>query len=731
MVHGGMRSFWLMASLVVWLPAQDEGLRAGETAFDTPLEFPGAERLDADGQERTWVVRIFDAVDRRPIAGALVQSPWHPDGGVVDAELHHQAVAITDEYGFARMPWATARIYRDYTFADAPGYCADEKCLPGEADYELLRGVDVPIEVIDWMGNPVPGGRVELVLGCGHVPPQRSVVTDASGRAVLPNIDPQRLDDFYVWSPGCQHYKYELYRKWLPGDAPVPIYVKPGGTVEGRVVDAAGAPVVAARVGAMWAAQGESGRPWTRTDRDGRFQLVGLERWRLLAVQPPPQFGLPHQLFMAPPTGVFRTLVLGSEPATQKVAVQVRAGEEIVDDVTVAAVRIDDGFTEMARTDEAGLAELLLPEGRFRALVDGGLGPFGDSETAFEVGQAPRAPLTLNVPKNPTVRVDVSKVAGMGIAIATATRSRWLELPDEGTCEVPVPRGEPARFRITTDESGVPARFMDVPPPGSSLVLEPLPSTTVWARFVGPDGKPVAASLSVFRPTWDAELGAGGGSEDAEASAAVITRHTGSLTWLAEPRDSSLMAQQGTLQARPGGAIDLGEIRFAAAPPPESQVPELTVTLPEGLLGDGQVRWCHDGSSKWGNLDEGILQDPGLWHLTVGEILNIDVYGAMAFRFVVPGPPPWVAPYPKGVLTLRVQSAAGRALSDVRVFVDGTARGHDFTREPTFALRGVTAGPQIVIVAERGHQARVHRLLFTEGEQRTLLVELQDLPAPR
>jgi hypothetical protein len=80
---------FLLAGVVAALPAQQRGLRAGESDVEIEDVFPGAEPEDAAGEDTVWCVLLVDAFDRRPLPGALVMVPWHPGGGVVDAELHH------------------------------------------------------------------------------------------------------------------------------------------------------------------------------------------------------------------------------------------------------------------------------------------------------------------------------------------------------------------------------------------------------------------------------------------------------------------------------------------------------------------------------------------------------------------------------------------------------------------------------------------------------------------
>lgn len=717
----------LLATVASLLPAQQNGLRAGESVQETADAFPGAEPRDAQGHDTIWCVRILDAVDRRPIPGALVMVPRHPRGGVVDAELHHQCIGIADEYGWARLPWPAVQGWDDYVFADAPGYAANEECLPGAEECRLQRGTDVPVELIDYTGRPVPGGRIELVLGCGHVPCQRSVTADASGRATLPMIWPSRHEDFFVWAPQCQYGSYRLRRTWRPGDPPVPIDVVPGRTAEGRIVDRNGAAVVGARVGAHDGEQ-ERQRPWTRTDRDGRFRLVGLSfpTWPLLAVQPPPHLGLVEQLFTAPPPGVECTVVLGRVTTTRDVRVQARAANGVpAAGVRIVAVRTDDGLTATEVTDEDGNTRLALPAGRYRLSADGELGPFGRCAREIDVGETTAEPVDLTVPKNPTVRVDTSRILGMTLGITTATLFRELD-PDEvdGT-DVPIPDGERATFRVSTHEDGeLLVNFVEIPGPGATLVIEGPPQTHIRARFVGPDGKPVAASLEIRRELGSFRPERGGAAEDATEVADVATRLVGTISWIASPQDESLAQVHGDVVVRSGVDTDLGEIRLL---PPRAA--GLTVALPDDLKGTGgsvsgtRTR-AHGGA--WGEIDEDGVVAAGFGDFAAGDLLWIQPAAphALPFRFVAPGPPPWQVRYPASALTIALRSGKDLPLTKAVVILDGQIVRKGFAESASLRLRGVAKGPHTLVVAAPAHLAQVYHLVLHDDEQRVLDVTL-------
>lgn len=163
-----------------------------------------------------------------------------------------------------------------------------------------------------------------------------------------------------------------------------------------------------------------------------------------------------------------------------------------------ASLRV--GHRAVPLADAGGNTRLSLPAGRYRLSADGELGSFGRCEREIDVSETTAEPVDLTVPENPTVRVDTSRILDMTLGITTATMFRQLDPGEVDGEDVPMPDGERATFRISTHEDGeLLVRFVEIPGPGATLVIEGPPQTHIRARFVGPDGKPVAASLEVRR----------------------------------------------------------------------------------------------------------------------------------------------------------------------------------------------------------------------------------------
>jgi len=696
---------------------RDPQLREGESVFESRDEFPGAELRDGDGDARTWCVRIIDAFDQRPIAGARVEVPA---AAFVAGELHFQCTAVADRFGWARLPWPAVWGHHDYVFADAPGYAADEECYPGNDECALRRGVDVPIEVVDYTGLPVGGARVELVLGCGHVPPQRTVVTDADGRATLPDIQPSRHEDVFVWSPRCIYGAYRLRSTWRPGCAPVVIDVVPGVVAKGRVLDAQRRPVVGALVGK------KGGLPCVRTDRDGAFELMGLAPWSELEVTPPPMLGLANETFTAPPVGVARTIVLGAteELVTLPVTTAGPDGVAAVD-VHIAAVRDADGLTVTGYTDEAGTAKLSVAPGHYRVFADGQLGEWGRCEVEVDVASGSAATVAIPLPRNPTVKVDASRVEDMRIGLTTAEGYRELFLDGKADVDVPVPVGQRATFRVSCDEHReLLVRFFDVPAPGGKVVLDGPPVTRLRARCVDPDGETVEASLRIER-----QIGAYSFDHVADEFASepvATTRLSGAVTWVVLPEREDLLPRMGELVlGEDGGEIDLGELQLQAF-----SGPELKVELPDDLMpADGWVRVALARANAFfaSSLEEDGTAI-GLGAAVAGDRLQVtlDAEGVLPFSYLVPGPPPWTVPWPSASLRLTLRDAGGAPLTDGSVIVDGTVVSLYEEVAGELRLRAIEPGLHTLVVAQRDHLVKAYTLRFAADEERALDVQLTE-----
>jgi len=736
-VQGEMMRFRLLFALVLVLLAGgrvargEDALREGERVVEVFERYPGAVPVDADGVETVWCVRIVDAEDGRPIPGALVSVPAHPGGGVPDAELHWLCQGIADWDGWVRLPRAAFEGWMDYSFADAPGYAANEYCEPWDERCALARGVDVPVVLLDYVGRPVPHARLALNLGCGHVPDQRSVVTDAEGRAVLRDVLPSRHEDVWVEAPHCHRGTTSLRRTWRAGDPPVAIDAVPGIEVSGTVQRADGAPVHHALVGAK-----DRHRPWTTTDREGRFHLFGVGAWSQIEVHAPPDLGIEGTSFVAPPEGVGRVVVLDAHPATLPVLVRCVDPEgEAARDVHVALVRAADGLVIVGRTNHVGEVVLDAPPGAYRVLADGELGTWGTAEAALEVAEDGWTTVEVHVPRSPTVLVDASRVVGCRVGLTTPYAFRLLSFDgeDRSAVPVPVPGSGPARFRISAREDGeLLVSYVDVPEPGGAVRLEWLPATRVTARLVGPDGAPVRGVLVLARERWQGEeVLVPEEIASADPSPWAESRLVGTVSWAALPVEGGLAPATGDVRLPDqGGTVDLGTVRLSAWAPPD-----VRVGLPADLVEAGDAGLVVRIPGVEGEFAAEILEDGSLdpedtrdWPaLVAGTRAEVEMYGdvpMLPIRYVATGPPPWRIAWPAATLAITARDEVGEALEDAVVLVDGRALGEAWRDGTPILVRGVPAGWHDVIVTGRDHVGKRYRLRIEDGEARSLDVAL-------
>ncbi len=707
--------------------AQDAELRDGEVATDSASVWPGAE---PEGWEDGWWVRLVDALDGEPMSGARVSVPWHPTGAVLPETRY--SMFATHAGPWAWLPSAVCAGWRDYIIGDAPGYAPTEHCISGRV--ELIRGTDVPVVVLDQLGRTVPGARVVLNLGCGHIPDQRTAQADPSGRAVLRAILPERREeDVWVDAPGVDTAYVRLADTWRPGAPPVEVHVRPATHAEGRIVWADGTPCAFHEVGVP-----DAWRPRTYTDRDGRFRLEGLPAWSRIELR---LAGRDDVWFFAAPAGTERTFRIGEEPGGRAFMVLVTADDgAAAPDVRVALVRDGDGATCVATTDEFGRAQVDVPDGAYRVLADGELREFGTAEARVTVGADAPAELRVTVPRLPRLRIDATQLEGLDVevGVATATAYRVVRAGELASGSIAVPRERPARIRIEGEETGLRSvvTFVDLPedpdaaPP---LVLAWAAPAHIVAHGTGPDGASVPATLRLERDPYWTGLQARPAEEECAREPSAATRLLGPLTWMLVPADAALAPAWGTVDVRGHGArIDLGEVRLAAA-----DDVRLRIVLPEDVGAEDVSVALRDPDGReigtWGVRPDGALDDDGAAPLLPGGFVqvHVDRDGFLDWRAPLPdGPLPHVLRYPDGVLRLRVRSSprgvdedAG-PLAEAVVFVDTEPVEPDALPDGTLVIAGVERGRHRVVVAESAHLTKVLDLRCDDGDDRTLEVRL-------
>ncbi len=231
--------------------------------------------------EREKLVRVIDAATRWPIANARLRRY----GEMTQPPAVFLGVFRTGADGVARVDagdWDSDT----HWIIDAPGFAPvhDYGVLPHHDEHELTLPRDVTLTVLDGLGRPAPGARVDAFDGCGHAPSWQIAVADAAGHATLEGIDP---GDTLLW-PEAEGLASEYLdlddRVHLDGrTGRFAIVLAPGGVCEGVVEDGDGRPLQGVTVRVT----GNDRGPSAVTGPDGAFRLVGGEEAGGLALWHP------------------------------------------------------------------------------------------------------------------------------------------------------------------------------------------------------------------------------------------------------------------------------------------------------------------------------------------------------------------------------------------------------------------------------------------------------------
>lgn len=394
-----------------------------------PLGVEEVTVLVIDRETRAGVFRAeVRAVEERPTP--------------ITGESWWTASATTDGEGEARFDREELEGLSLWWLVDAPGYApaALHQDDPPRT-VELTPGVEVELLVLDALGRRAPSVTVGWMLGCGHVPDSRIGLTDEFGLVSFEDVDPDGLAELWVSGRGvlADHPDVE----WSEDGRSATVRCAPGVTQVGRVVDDRGRGIPGLYVGQPNRHRG----PWSRTDADGEFELLGAtddELW--LRGEDGEDLG-----FFAPATDLApRTIRLEESDAPPATAIELVLSTprgEPVEDVTARVVRESDGWNVRARTDERGVALVPVPLGRFRVRVGGGL--TDHDEVLAEVNLAtPRgARLELELRPRPTFALDLRRLPeGARLHLVSETDVRDVT---DRLHEIPVPSG-PAALRLDT-----------------------------------------------------------------------------------------------------------------------------------------------------------------------------------------------------------------------------------------------------------------------------------------
>ncbi len=734
-------------------------LRPGESVRETDDVFPGGGWIDPD--THVSACRIVDAWTGDPIAGAKLHVPEHRFGPVGPEKIGCDTQIFADSDGWLRFAGddAAAVPRLDYFVIEAPGYAPGSNWSPGLARYELVPGMDVPFVLLDFCGEPVSDAFVAFMGGRYDTPILRLVRTDANGRGVFESIDPFEVRGqlILVGSDRTRLGARKLSRGWRPGDPPVELHVSPGVVVEGRVIDDKGDPVAKAQVPLGI-------RPWAVTGLDGRFRVTGLQRWESMVVSFPPDYDEADDVgFLVLPEWepVEITRDRGMRPTVWLAVRCVDGDDQPAVGLRVVAIRLADGLASTAFTGARGYVDLPLSAGRYRIVVEGNLGPFGDATTEVDVpdlhasrpdsseGADPRAPeVTICVPRNPVVRVDFSRLplSRVGCSIVTASRVRSVRPSGEDrVVEVPVPTTERAVLRVShawTKGEGFVRHFpipdRTSPEARDPIVLDWAGEKRVTARLVGEDGVPVLGELLLVRDRFRSHRGDWEKSENESAHPTASTYLEGRFDWMAKPAAPGYGCAYGTVDL-PAEAmdIDLGEIRLPRRDPdglrmrvPAHVDPDDDKYRPPYVRSRG---FRHERKlTSWRRECDHVLTDAS--HLEEGDVLVLPSCGSAELR--LDGPPPWELDWPTASVELTIHDPDGSTII-ASLLVDGRPSGwsEEGTWDPweaeykapsdgTYVFEGLTTGRHQLILTADGYRSTILDLDIAEGERRRIRVTM-------
>jgi hypothetical protein len=684
-----------------------------ELASDVQLHCFASE---GDGTKARIPIRIVDDATGDPIPGARIDNATEANWPHAEpwADLLWESV-VTDRDGWALVESMNRA---EWNFISAPGYGPLGEMMMRD-EFRLARGVDVTIEVRDWRDRPVPGARVEALLGCGHTPTIQDVTAGADGRLVFRSIDPTFRTDLWVRTPGLAG-RNGAYWGHGPGGFPEENGARilrgdPGPAIEGRVLRADGAPAAHAVVGTRSAHRG----PWTVADADGRFRLVGAQPYdSITAVAPlsdpvPEGFDRPQIEFQSVP-GVSATVRLPRE------GVRTRTKEEW------------EEVRRKAREEAEAVARGEEPE--------------------------PVVP-----PEGPGIRVRVAAAPG----VATHGRVRIVAVRDgDGATHFEVPRfKDGAASRAITAAPGT----WTVTAGSTAGHLRP-----ASRRVEVGTGWTDAAFVLDANPVWNPRVidrGADGGETELtppRAGTFYVTTDDGMveatphLDAAGEPDGSIHVPAAGpfavefrgdycgrariVLDGPPSGP---GPALLLAPPAPEverfdedtrpREIPadRLVVLLPDGkpaagaevqvlsgVVSDGDPYRIRRGEDRGRTLDE----NGAAWcAFDRGDRVSVTVEGDDASTLLplvarIEGPGPWTLRWPATEILVRAVDENGEPCPEFAVVLSGWDELDPV--DGVVRLRGVGSGPLRLWVGAEGRRVHDLRLLVASGERREVVVRM-------
>ncbi len=661
-------------------------------------ELPAEVQLaDLYDDEVTHVpVRVVDDRTGEPIVGARVAN-WH-EAGYPHAEPWGDLRVHALDTDLDGLVLADRKDYGQWYFVDAPGWAAVGE-FGFEEELRLVPGQDVEIELRDWLDRPVSGAIVELLLGCGHTPAVRSETTDAEGRFVFRDVDPEKGT---IWVRAAGLLGSSAYSS-SPGELPLEdgrriLRGHPAPVLEGRVVNADGSPADGVAVGVPDTHRG----PWTTTNADGRFRLFGAPPGNHITVAYTWPAGGPEyrEDFAAAPgvLGEFRLEAYVED-----------AGEEEDEDESESAplqlLRV-----RATLTTDRPLTEADLP---IRAVRQAD-GYVEEDEGEFEDG---------------SLRIELELTPGTwAVTFGSATgaiRPYTAEVViDKEPVDLDVPLTTNPVWRPVVVESGEDGALGSFPAAldGEFHLVAPSGRRTPVTAGRRDAAGDVVADDGLFHVPAAGPFALEYVTDDRERSARVV---------LDGPPEGP--GPQLVLSSPP---VEEDEAEWDDGPmsvPHEEKLPKetLTVLLPDGSPAAGVTAEIRRASGRLRSTQtipmgaDGIIEFAFTRHDRVEITADESEELHPLVRFI-DEPGPWTLRWPETMVVVRAVDEQGTELSELEV-VTGAWEGI-FSEEGVVRLRGMPPGPVRFWVAVAGCRAHDVRVMVAEGEIREVTVVMSPRP---
>lgn len=705
--------------------AQIESLqKPGETVIEAPDPLVADDILPGRPESSAKALKVVDHATGQSIPGArvtVIEENDHPE-----PPRWPVVVATTTNYaGFAWLDIAPLLARPVAIVVEADGYGpVTAGAYSGTEIVRLAKSVDLPVRVVDGDGAPIPNASIGYHFNCGHMPNLREAVTDANGLAVLRSINPD-AGDLWIAASGFRIDDYFSVSEWDGTEHPLVVTLRRGSDALGRIVDSGGRPIADLLVGTRGFHRG----PWTRTDADGRFRLIGTdERTEIEIVRTIDKKQLTYTASRSP-NGVTRMITLPEEPGDCEagprvkvdVAVGDRGGRSGCAYVTIRFLRESDGVTAHAVTDGEGAAEIDLLPGEYRIDID------ADDRSTTPLSS--RVKIDADSPRSLTFEIERSSETALPIARPSAMSRVFysvgeIDMPLEigdGATYLPTPIGTDGTLRIETkgkDPRYFPAPFKIDPLAGR---IDEWPPSVVQARFVDENGAPVVAHSAVVRQSefgdaeqpWSAARG---------SNARHLVDWGGPAVLVVSPLDPNLQPTgiPVLLPRREGQTIDLQKIVI------RTRADSALVVAPSNDAGaEGRVVKVDVRRGRLtinGSTDEmGRVDLP--WPIEDGDQLTIETEeSAMPYRTTVrkSATGPTSIDLPRGSLEVEIVDAQGSPVAVEGVLLVDD-REFDIVGGKAL-VTGIGEGRHDVAIGVRGKRSSFWELTFEKDERRTLKI---------